>query len=97
MAKEEAMATGAYFGKTMLQIGMELEDKVFERWKQWATKKASEQEQQRAAMYTGMENESAGQPEESSETRAALANLEGLIPPIEAQGKEVDGSVPAGQ
>ncbi|KAL8634826.1 MAG: hypothetical protein Q9228_007616, partial [Teloschistes exilis] len=33
IAKEEAVATGAYFGKTILQVGMELEDKVFEDWK----------------------------------------------------------------
>ncbi|KAL8945917.1 MAG: hypothetical protein Q9222_007612, partial [Ikaeria aurantiellina] len=36
VAKEEAMATGAYFGKSVLQVGMELEDKVFEEWKAWA-------------------------------------------------------------
>ena len=38
VAKEEAMACGAYFGKSSLQVGMELEDKEYERWKEWASK-----------------------------------------------------------
>ena len=36
IAKEEAQFVGAYFGKTRLEIGHELESKEFERWKTWA-------------------------------------------------------------
>ena len=53
VAKEEAMSTGAYFGKSALDIGMELEDKEYERWKEWATKEVVVAEQRQAAMYTG--------------------------------------------
>lgn len=53
VAKEEAMSTGAYFGKSALDIGMELEDKEYERWKKWATKEVALAEQRQAAMYTG--------------------------------------------
>ena len=53
VAKEEALSTGAYFGKSTLEIGMELEDKEYERWKTWATKEAAIAEQRQAAMYTG--------------------------------------------
>jgi small subunit ribosomal protein S23 len=37
IAKEEARYVGAYFGKSRLDIGMELEDREFENWKHWAT------------------------------------------------------------
>ena len=47
------MSTGAYFGKSALEIGMELEDKEYERWKRWATKEVAVAEQRQAAMYTG--------------------------------------------
>ncbi|KAF2759820.1 mitochondrial ribosomal protein [Pseudovirgaria hyperparasitica] len=36
IAKEEAMAYGAYFGKGPLEIGMELENKAWDNWRQWA-------------------------------------------------------------
>lgn len=36
--REEALWTGAYFGKGALEVGMELEDKSYESWKAWATK-----------------------------------------------------------
>ena len=47
------MSTGAYFGKSALEIGMELEDKEYERWKIWATEEVAIAEQRQAAMYTG--------------------------------------------
>lgn len=55
VAKEEALSTGAYFGKSMLEIGMELEDKTYETWKEWAQKEVEVIEQQRSAVYTGVE------------------------------------------
>ncbi|KAL8687559.1 MAG: hypothetical protein Q9218_006303 [Villophora microphyllina] len=88
IAKEEAMATGAYFGKTVLQVGMQLEDKVFEEWKTWATAEVIKQEQKRAAMYTGVDNESAALSEKGSETEAVLSELKASIP---AQGQEAFG------
>lgn len=53
VAKEEAIATGAYFGKTALDIGMELENKQFEDWKKWAEGEVVLAQQKHAAMYTG--------------------------------------------
>ncbi|KAF2491261.1 37S ribosomal protein Rsm25 [Lophium mytilinum] len=53
IAKEEALATGAYFGKGPLEVGMELEDKAYEQWKEWAAKQTEERKQQTAQMYTG--------------------------------------------
>lgn len=67
VAKEEALATGAYFGKSMLEIGMELEDKTYEGWKTWALQEIEVIGQQRTSQYTG--NELA--EEEDKETSAA--------------------------
>lgn len=45
VAAEEAQATGANFGPTYHQIGMELENKEYENWKQWAKIEANIVEQ----------------------------------------------------
>lgn len=37
VAAEEAQATGATFGPSILEIGMELENQQYNRWKEWAT------------------------------------------------------------
>ncbi|KAL8796739.1 MAG: hypothetical protein Q9182_007316 [Xanthomendoza sp. 2 TL-2023] len=88
IAREEAMATGAYFGKTTLQIGMEMEDKIFEEWKAWASAQVTLQEQRRAAMYTGVDNETAALPEGEQEDESALGEVDSSIP---AQGQEALG------
>jgi small subunit ribosomal protein S23 len=59
VAKEEALSTGAYFGKSWLDIGMEMEDKTYEEWKGWAKKEVEIIEQQKNALYTGTEVEAA--------------------------------------
>lgn len=51
VAREEALATGAYFGKSPLEIGMELEDKEYERWRNWAQKEALFAEQRQAGDF----------------------------------------------
>lgn len=52
VAQEEARATGAYFGPDMLQVGMELEDQEYDRWKVWAEQEA-ELALQRQAAFSG--------------------------------------------
>lgn len=52
IAKEEALSTGAYFGKGVLEVGMELEDSVYEQWKKWATSEVELIERQRDAAYS---------------------------------------------
>lgn len=36
IAAEEARMVGAYFGKSRLEVSMELENKTFEEWRTWA-------------------------------------------------------------
>jgi len=55
VAREEAMWTGAYFGKGVLEVGMELEDKTYEFWKSWAIKEVEAITRQRDAAYTGIQ------------------------------------------
>lgn len=80
VAKEEAMATGAYFGKPMLQIGMELEDKEYERWKTWATNEMTAQEQKRGSAYTGVDNPSTSVSGDDLEMEAGPGELEASTP-----------------
>ena len=54
VAREEAMWVGAYFGKGALDVGMELEDKTYEEWKEWAAKEVEAMERQRDGAYTGI-------------------------------------------
>ncbi|TPX17112.1 uncharacterized protein E0L32_003230 [Thyridium curvatum] len=52
IAQEEARMVGAYFGKSAMQVGMELEDAQFEKWKSWAATQTEKIEAERTAAYT---------------------------------------------
>ena len=92
VAKEEALATGAYFGKSMLEVGMELEDKEYERWREWAGREVIEAKQRQASMYTGVDNSSMAISADDPETIAGLEELEEAS--IPAQGQESFGGMP---
>ncbi|KAK7755777.1 mitochondrial ribosomal small subunit component [Diatrype stigma] len=61
IAQEEARYVGAYFGKSFLQVGMELEDVQYEAWKRWASKQIDIVRAEQNAAYTsyGTEEEAA--------------------------------------
>ena len=84
VAKEEALATGAYFHRSTLDVGMELEDKQYEEWKAWAIKEVKEADQRQNAMYTGQDNESMDLAPDDPETEAGLEEIDGVLP---AQGQ----------
>lgn len=54
IAVEEARMYGAYFGKSAMQVGMELEDAAYETWKKWATEQIERIEAQRAEAYSNV-------------------------------------------
>lgn len=60
IAVEEAEATGANFGPSALEIGMELENQQYEKWKAWAKTEAQLFDQRTASLT--------GAPEIASET-----------------------------
>ena len=83
------MSTGAYFGKSALDIGMELEDKEYENWKVWATNEVALAEQRQAALYTGgEENEEMALDSDPAELEAAVEEVSDQIP---AQGQSALG------
>lgn len=47
------MAVGAYFGPSILEIGMQLEDQNYEKWKEWAAQEVMVMQQQKDALYSG--------------------------------------------
>jgi small subunit ribosomal protein S23 len=49
VAREEALMVGGYFGKTQIEIGLELEEKQWQRWKTWALKEIERQGYEQAA------------------------------------------------
>ncbi|KAI9815023.1 MAG: mitochondrial ribosomal small subunit component [Pycnora praestabilis] len=87
VAKEEALATGAYFGKSTLEFGMELEDKVFEEWKAAALKTIEEQQQARGAAYSGSGSDDSSVSLEGSGLDASVDELGG----VPAQGQNAYG------
>jgi hypothetical protein len=81
VAKEEALSTGAYFGKSTLDIGMEMEDQAYEEWKAWAIKEVDAMERQKDAVYTNFDN-----PDDDDTTATPglgpdLVELEASSPP----------------
>ncbi|KAF4553261.1 37S ribosomal protein S25-like protein [Elsinoe fawcettii] len=59
IAKEEAQHMGAFFGKGAIEVGLELEDKEFEAWKQWAQADVTAMRQMQGSVYSGTDNEDA--------------------------------------
>ena len=85
IAREEAISTGAYFGPSRLDIGMELEDQEYERWKTWAQNEVDLREQKNSAMYSGgTQNEDMALEANEAEHDAALEEVTDQIP---AQGQ----------
>lgn len=62
IAKEEALSTGAYFGKSTLEVGMQLENKMFEKWKTWAQKEITLVQAARAGMTSAIPADEEDEP-----------------------------------
>lgn len=53
VAREEAHATGAYFGLSQNEIGMQIENRTFDQWRTWAEGQVVLMEQAKSAAYSG--------------------------------------------
>lgn len=92
VAREEALSTGAYFGLSPLQIGMQLEDAAYENWREWARVQIQEQRQlESAGSNAGLEAEESaadvgeGEQEELQEVKESV--------PGSNKGQEAKGGV----
>lgn len=91
VAKEEALHVGAYFGKGPLEVGMELEDKMWENWKAWASKQIEDEEATRAQMMSGPQDGD-GQDMSQPEFDAALEQLQDSVPQTKAGQPALGGA-----
>lgn len=76
VAAEEAEATGASFGPSRLEIGMQLENEEYERWKEWAKSEVQGEFKDPGTM---------GMPEESAEDPYAAAENETVAEEVPQQ------------
>ncbi|PKY02186.1 37S ribosomal protein Rsm25 [Aspergillus campestris IBT 28561] len=76
VAAEEAQATGATFGPSILEIGMDLENAHYNRWKEWATSAA----QMAGSKGTGVSDAPDAQGPEELLTADAPVVEEGMTP-----------------
>ena len=75
VAKEEALHSGAYFGKGPLEVGMELENKTWESWKRWAREQIDDEEAARAQLFSGAQTND-GETMSGEEFEAGLEELQ---------------------
>ncbi|KAK3684026.1 mitochondrial ribosomal protein S25 [Podospora appendiculata] len=54
IAVEEARMTGAYFGKTTIQFGLDIEDREYEAWKRWAATQIAKLDAERNQVHTSV-------------------------------------------
>jgi len=90
VAKEEALYVGAVFAKGPLEIGMELEDKAWNHWREWAKKEVEQSRQFAATAYTGLDNEDAMPLLEDPDTQEAMVDIADAVPKTK-QGQEALG------
>ena len=66
--------TGAYFGKSVLEIGTQLENQAFESWKAWASGELSKADLARGSAYTSTDDdeEAVDDAEEGEDSQSSL-------------------------
>lgn len=94
VAKEEAVAVGAYFGMGPLEIGMQLEDQKYEEWREWAIKEIAAMKQMQGAAYSGSANEEMALSDDDPATQAGLDEVEDSVPGSR-KGRQAFADAPA--
>ena len=109
IAKEEALHYGAYFGKSTLEVSEELEDEVWEKWKEKAVAHLEQLQVQRqqTVTYTSDEGEEGTLTDEirdeplqvdapltEGEMKAGLEEVGQTNIPMSKRGQEAFGGAP---
>ncbi|KAM0715684.1 hypothetical protein Q7P37_009183 [Cladosporium fusiforme] len=84
IAKEEAMAYGAFFGKGPLEVGMELENVQYGNWYDWAVKENQMLQAQAANAYSGNEAEESAAAEIKDPEAEELQEVSDQVPSSQA-------------
>lgn len=85
LAREEALSTGAYFGMSTIDVGLELEDKEYERWKETAMMSVQTMAQRRAAGLAILPSaEPSGEPSETEALDEPVDVEDDIFTPPEA-------------
>lgn len=92
VAKEEAMAYGAFFGKGPVEIGMELEDVQYANWFEWAKKENLAQQQANSNMYTGDEADDAATESLQEPEQEELQQVSDQVPSSRAGQTALGGA-----
>lgn len=90
MAREEALAVGAFFGPGPVEIGMHLENQAYEGWKAWAEKEVAAMKQMAGAAYTGTENQEAAISSPEVPEQEDLQEVSESVP-ASRRGQEAQG------
>jgi len=96
IAKEEALSTGAYFGKGPNEISLQLEDQIWEHWKTWAFEQVEKEKQRNASAYSGTDSEEAESADPLLEPGLLEAELEEMSEAVPAtkEGQDALGGAP---
>ncbi|THY80907.1 hypothetical protein D6C95_09300 [Aureobasidium pullulans] len=79
VAREEALWTGAEFGPSPLDIGMQLEDQKYEEWRDWATKEITAIRQLSGSSGSALDQDALLDPQ-ADDINAALDEVEPSVP-----------------
>lgn len=90
VAREEAVMTGAEFGPSPLDIGMQLEDQTYEAWRAWAEKEITAVRQLTASGGTGVAETEESQELDDPELDAVADEVEPEVPGTK-RGQQAQG------
>jgi hypothetical protein len=80
VAREEALWTGAEFGPSPLDIGMQLEDQKYEEWRGWAEKEIMAIKQLSGSSGNARDLDAPLDPEDDADVSAGLDEVEASVP-----------------
>lgn len=76
VTQEEARHVGGYFGKSRLQVSMELEDKAYDDWREWAEREARKIQADKEGAYANF-----GSEDPLKDVASLMAEEDVLAPP----------------